>query len=1131
MEFILGRAAYFKVKRMLETIMKTFLFLFCSSVFSLTPGTIFSQNTYITIDSDKVISIDEVFNIVKKQTDYNFIHKSNIFQGYPKVSVKKGKIKTETLLRSSLSSGNFTINISNDNTITITENTSASDSQQEVLVKGQVKDIYGMPLPGMTVYISSKKPSGTQLEQANLVEATATDMDGNFFLGAKRGYYIVATGIGYQMYSEEISPNKEVYNIELKEDVSNLDEVVVVGYGTTKRKKLTGSVSTVKSEDISQINAQTIDQALVGKMSGVFVSAQSGAPGSGSIVHVRGLSQLIGDNQPLYVVDGVPIVINPRVAGESGLSDNRQNPLLSINPADIERVDVLKDASSAAIYGSRAANGVVLITTKRGKRNQVPRFNFSYNTIFQNPTRTYDVLSAQQFKTYLTDQGLEDEIDFGTADTNWQDKITNTNALWHQYGLSVSGGGEKINYLVSGNVNDQEGIMLGNKLTRYSFSSSLDADLTDHLRVGSNISYNYAINKQSGLNSLSQGAFYRPDLPVYNEDGSFSFQDFSGVHYLNPLGDEAKVRNKSVGQYLYGSIYGEYQLFSGLRFKSQLSVNLNNDKSNNFNPSYTRRGLENGALLFIQHTSGVSTSWSNTLNFSKTIAEDHNIDALAGISWDHSRLNLDSQTYLGFPDDEILTDVNSAQSVLNYSSQSTQTALNSLFGRVNYSYKDRYLATFTGRYDGSIKFGPNNRRGFFPSAALAWNVHNESFLNDNELISQLKLRASLGRTGSDNLPAFSYLVNYLSLGSTDSYYDGVNGIAVDGVPNLDIKWEETDQLDLGVELGLFNNRMNAQVVYFEKNTSGIILLVPVASQTGFSSWNANIADVSNKGWEIELGGDIIRAKDFRWNSSFNISFIENNVDALNNGATTNFGSTGIIEGEPIGVITGYDVVSIAQTQEEIDALNAAAPSGTYYSGLTQPGDYIYRDINGDNEITVQDIHPLGDINPNYYGGWNNSLSYKNFDFSFNFNFVQGNKRNWYRGATELSSVSTTSNVTTRIYDTWTPENTGAEYARIGSATHGNSTTTSKNVKAGDYIRLRSASLAYNIPKEWLENTGINNLRLTLSGNNLFTISNYPGIDPESVETQRGGATVDLRRDTGASYPQARTVSIGFNLSL
>ncbi len=1130
MEIKLSRVHFYRGKNMLDVIMRTFLFFFCSSVFGLTSGTIFSQKTTIEIESDKTISIDEVFDIIKQQTDFNFIYRSDMFKDYPKVSVKKGTIKANKLLEKSLSAGNFLIKISEDNTILISEDTHSSD-YQELKIKGQVKDVNDVPLPGITVYVTSAKPTGEKLEQEFLLGATASDIDGNFSLGAKPGDYLVATGMGYLISVQVIVENKEQYHIVLKENVSTLDEVVVVGYGTTRRKDLTGSVGSLKSQDIVQINSQTIDQALVGKLSGVHVSAQSGAPGSGAIVHVRGLSQLIGDNQPLYVVDGVPIVINPQFGSGLGLNDNRQNPLLTINPADIERVDVLKDASSAAIYGSRAANGVILITTKRGKRNQVPRFNFSYNATMQNPTNTFDVLDAAGFKKFMVEQGLEDEVVFGNADTDWQEEVTNNNALWRQYSMGISGGSETVNYLVSGHVSDQEGLMVGNKFNRYTFSASLDANFTKRLRLGSSISYNYSDNKQSELNSLSTGAFYRPDLAVFNGDGTYTSMNFSGIDFRNPLGDEGKVRNKAISQNLLGTAYGEYQLIDGLRFKSQLSLNINNDQRDVFHPSYTRRGLANGALLLVQHSSGLSTSWSNTLNYSRTFADAHTIDALVGISWDHSKLNLDSQQYVGFPDDEILTDINSAQSVFDVASEATQTALNSLFGRLNYNFKDRYLATFTARYDGSIKFGPNNRRGFFPSAALAWNVHNENFLNNNDFISQLKLRASLGRTGSDNLPAFSYLVNYKSLSGTDSYYDGINGIAVDGVPNLDIRWEQTDQLDLGLELGLFNGRFNAQVVYFKKETSDIILLVPVASQTGYSSWNANIADVSNKGWELEFGADVIRSKHFRWNSAFNISFIVNNVDALNNGATTNFGSTGIMEGQPIGVITGYDVKSIAQSQEEIDALNNSAPSGTYYSGLTQPGDYVYKDINGDNEITTEDIAPLGDINPNYYGGWNNSISYKNFDFSFNFNFVQGNKRNWYRGATEFLSASTTSNVTTEVYNTWTPDNTGAKYARIGSATHGNSTTTSKNVKAGDYIKFRSASLAYNFPKEWLTNTGIGNVKLTLSGNNLITFSKYPGIDPESVESQRGGSTVELTRDTGVSYPQARTFTIGLNLSL
>ncbi|MDD7888011.1 TonB-dependent receptor [Flavivirga sp. 57AJ16] len=1116
--------------------MRTFLFLLCTTAFGFTSSNVLSQNAKINIEANKTVTVDEVFDIIMSQTDYTFIYQIDMFKDFPKVKLEKGVIRANKLLQKSLSRGSFNFNFTTNNTIVINE--SAPVTLQETTISGQVVGENGMPLAGITVYVTNQKLAGERINQDFLVRGVATDFDGNFSLLAEVGYYLVASGLGYEFYTEQITADKKVYNISLKEKASALDEVLVVGYGTIERKDLTGSVGSVKSEDIQQTKAQTIDQTLGGRIAGVHVSGQTGGPGSGAIVHIRGLSQLRGDNQPLYVVDGVPIVINPQFSdiGSIGVFGDRENPLLSINPADIERVDVLKDASSAAIYGSRAANGVILITTKRGKRNQAPRFNFSYNTTIQNPTNTYDMLNASQFKDFITEQGMDGAITFGNANTDWQEEITNNNAIWNQYDLGVSGGTEHINYLVSARVSDQEGLMLGTKFTRYNFTSSLDATLSERIRVGTNITYNHSTNKRSGLGSLASGAFFRPDLPVFNDDGSYSTAPGSfGLILRNPVGDVGKESDKAISQNILGSVYGEYKIIDGLRFRSQLSVNLNNDRSSQFSPSFTLSALygaflgTEGALLDVQHTSGISTSFANTLNYNRTFG-DHTIDVVGGVSWDHSRLDLESQSYAGFPDDEILTNINSANDFVSASSDATETALNSIFGRVNYNYKGRYLATFTARSDGSIKFGPDNQRGFFPSGALAWNMHNEAFLKDNDIISQLKLRASMGRTGSDNLPAFSFLATYKSLGNGDSFYDGQNGIAVEGVPNSAIRWEETDQLDFGLEFGLFNGRLNGEISYFEKNTNDIILLVPIPGQTGASEWNANIADVSNTGWEIAVGGDVVRNKNFIWNSSFNISFVKNNVDALKGGQATSFGNTGIIEGEPIGVISGWDVVSIAQTQAEVDALNNGAPDGNYYSGLTQPGDYIYRDVDGDGEITNDDRTVLGDINPEYFGGWNNTITYKDFDFTFNFQFVQGNEKDWQRGANEFSGVNPNNNVTTAVFDTWTPDNTDANYARIGSGTHSSFPSTSKNVLDGSYIKLRSASLGYNFPKEWLKNTGVDNVKLTLSGNNLFTITNYPGIDPESVDSQQGGATVGLLRDGGFSYPQARTFTIGFNLS-
>ncbi len=1148
-------------KKLLKIIMRTFIFLLCTTVFGFTSGNVLSQTSKVNITENKTITVDEVFDIIKEQTNYRFIYKSDMFKDFPKVSVKKGIIKANRLLKQSLSKGNFNFNFSDKNTIIIRH----TSDIQELEISGQVTDVNGIPLPGMTVYVTNRKPTGERMSSDFIIRGTATDFDGKFTLKAEEGFYLVVSGIGYEFSSQPVLSSQTVYNVVLKERASALDEILVVGYGTTRKRDLTGSVGSVDSEEIQQIKTQTIDQALVGKVTGVHVSANTGVPGSGAIVHIRGLSQIRGDNQPLYVVDGVPIVMNPQFSSDGlgiGVFGDRENPLLSINPNDVERVDVLKDASAAAIYGSRAANGVILITTKRGKKNQAPKFNFSYNTTIQNPTQKINYLNADQFKSFATTQAQstldtttapeflwpfifpseytivnDPDSFFGTEDTDWQDLITNDNAFWNQYSFSTSGGTDRTNYFVSATVSNQEGVMIGNKFNRYNFSTNLDSQLNDRLKVGATINYNYSVNKISGINSLSNANF-RPDQGVFNEDGTYtSRSQFGGaVIQRNPLGDGAKVRNKAISKNLTGSVYGELKLIENLKFRSQISIGVSNDESTEFSPSFTSAAQFNeffssftGALLDTQNSDAVTTSFSNTLNYNATINEDHHIDAVVGASWDRFFNDLVGQNYIGFPDDEVLTGVGNALNVDSPSSASIENGLNSLFARVNYNYKDKYLLTFTGRQDTSTKFGPDNKRGFFPSGAFAWNLHNEDFLKNSEILNQLKLRVSLGRTGSDNLPGFTYLPYYVNLGNGDSFYDGVNGFSVDGVPNEGIKWESTDQLDLGVEFSLFNNRLNGEIVYFEKNTSGLILLSPIPSETGSSDWFSNVADVSNTGVEIALGGDIVRNENFRWNSSFNISFIDNNVDALNGGSQFSGGGlTGIEEGSPIGFILGYEVDRIAQTQLEIDDLNASAPNGTYYNSTSQPGDYIYKDLNGDGEITREgDRTNIGDINPDYYGGWNNTMSYKDFDLSFNFQFVQGNEREWTIPGS-MGRVDLNNNYTDIIFDTWSPENTGAHYARIG--TFGHFDTNTKSVVDGSYIRLRSASIGYSLPQKIIEKAGLSNARISISGNNLFTITDYPGQDPENVERQRGGSTIDLTRTSGFSYPQVRTFTFGVDLS-
>ncbi|WP_282135767.1 SusC/RagA family TonB-linked outer membrane protein [Seonamhaeicola maritimus] len=1140
--------------------MRTFIFLLCATVFGFTPVNIMSQNAKVKITEDKTMTVDQVFDIIKQQTDYRFIYKSDMFKNYPKVEVKKGTVKANRLLEKSLAKGDFKFNISASNTITIKK----AEDVQELEISGTVTDENGVPLPGITVYVSSREPGAGRIESDFITRGTATDIDGKFTIKGEVGYYLAAGGLGYEYFQAQITGNQTTFNIVLKERASALDEVVVVGYGSTVRKDLTGSVGSLNSEQVSQVKSQTVDQALVGQVSGVFVESNAGAPGSGASVNIRGLSQINGDNQPLYVVDGIPIVANVNFGTFNG-AGNRENPLLAIDPNNIERVDVLKDASSAAIYGSRAANGVILITTKKGKKDQAPQFSFSANATILKPTNKIDYLSTGQYKTFATEQaqiildGLPPRFQpaftvpfaivndpdnyFGSENTDWQDKVLNNSALWNQYNFSVSGGSSKTSYFVSASINEQDGLLIGNKFKRYNFNANIDSQIKKNIKIGASINYTYGDNKQSGVTTLGQADF-RPDLGVYDSDGNptsvVSNNGFRGRVTRNPLEDDAKITDNAISQNVLANVYAELDLITDLKFRSQISLSLTNDKSSVFSPSFTSRAINSGnnsgvvgATLDNQTTDGYTTTFTNTLNYNTTINEDHRIDAVAGVSWDRLYLNVETQNYAGFPDDTRLTNIKSANNVTGYDSNTTESGLNSLFGRVNYNYKDRYIVTLTARSDGSVKFGPNNQRGFFPSAGLGWNVHNEDFFNEESFISQLKLRASLGRTGSDNLPAFSYLPYYNALGQ-GSFYNGVNGIAVSNLPNPSVKWESTDQLDLGLEFGLFDGRLNGEVVYFEKNTSDLILFTPVPSETGFQDFNSNVADVSNKGWEFTLGADVIRTGDFRWNSSLNMTFVKNNVEKLNGGTNNNsgFGNplAGIKEGEPIGYINGFEVVGIAQTPEQINDLNALS-GGVYYSGLRAPGDYIFKDQNQDNVIDEKDYVNLGDINPDYYGGWNNTLSYKNFDLAFNFQFVHGNSRDWAIPARfSASRIDLSVNHPIQILDTWSESNTEATYARIGSSTHRpTGVATSRDVKDGSYIRLRFLGFGYNLPQDIIGKVGLSNVRLSLSANNLFTITDYPGQDPENVAVAQGGSSISRTNDLGFSYPQAKTFTFGLDL--
>ena len=1130
--------------------MKNLILLMLISTLNMYASSSYAQQTKLSLELESS-ELKDVLREIRQQTDFTVLYRSSDVNEVTGINKSFEDATVMEILDECLKGTELGYEIK-DKVIVIhpvesIEYTKPIEEtkQEKKELKGTVTDADGNTLPGVSVVVK-----GT-------MNGTATDIDGNYTIEVEgKSIVLVFSFVG--MLPQEIAyAGQASIDVVLKADSENLDEVVIVGYGSTRKKDLTGTVGTVKAESLGLIKTQSVEGALSGQLAGVFVSPSSGEPGSGSTIHIRGLSQIKGDNQPLYVIDGVPVIVNSQLNTAGGENQARGldqtgtsvNPMLSIDPSNVERIDILKDASAAAIYGSRGANGVILVTTKKGKHGQAPRLTFSVNSTIQNPSKSRDWASGPEFIDFMTslaefnrDNGgispfgpefeiLNDAANyFGTADTDWEDKIVNKNALWNTYNLRVSGGGDKVIYALAASVNEQEGIIIKNKLKRYNFNANISAQVNKHLKIGGSINYNYMINKSSGLASLNSSN-YRPDLAVFNEDGTFTSYLDRGLSELNPLGGDGRNTNKTIGQNVLGSLFGEVKLLENLKFKSQLNITTSTSGTKRFVPSFNNEFNavvlnRPGATLNIQNNSSWATSFENTLNFNKTINDLHRIDAIVGMSWDQSKIEYDNIALRGFPDDTNLINGGSAAIAEFPASAHNQNGLNSIFGRFNYVYNDKYLATFTARRDVSTKFGPGNRAGFFPSGALAWNMHNEDFIKNIESINLLKVRSSFGITGSDNLRSFSYLPYY----NGGVFYAGTVGMRVNDLPNRDIKWEETSQLDLGLEFGLFNSRLNGEIVYFEKNTSGIILDTPVTAETGAEFWSNNVGDVSNKGWEFVLSGDIFRTKDFTWNSSFNISFITNKVEKLRGGSTDGGFNVGIVEGEPIGVITGKVVEGIAQTQEEITALNLAA-GGIYDRNLRAPGDYIMKDLDGDGVITsAGDRKVLGDLNPDYYGGWNNNFTYKNWNLGMNWAFAYGIEKDYSLISWGWYFNNFKSNVDKlALKETWLPGNPDAKYARYGSFSHLAPNT--RSVQDASYIKLRSLSIGYSLPKSLLDKIGISNARFSLSGNNLLTITNYDGLDPEAADRNSfSTSTSGQNEDSGRSYPNATSYTIGLNVT-
>jgi len=925
----------------------------------------------------------------------------------------------------------------------------------------------------------------------------------------------------------------------MEREEHDLNEIVVVGYGTQKRTQLTGSVTKVKADIFEISQAPTLDGALSGQVAGLNVTASSGQPGADSHIRIRGGNSVNASNEPLYVIDGF-IYFKDANAGSTGLGgiEGSLNPLATINPNDIESVEVLKDVSATAIYGSRGANGVILITTKKGQRgNQQARINYTYNIGVSNISKKLDLLNATEWaqfqKDYWSNKGgyTDAEIAALGKGTDWQDAVLRT-AIQKSHELSITGGSDKSRYAFSANYTDQDGIVLNSGFERYNFHTNVEWELQKDLKFGVNATYGRS--KQQGLTTTQEQVFNSspysagitnsfvyallmpPVISVYNADGSYNFTNpyeyayFAiGDHAANPVYDLKESVAENINNYLLSNVWASYRI-GDLLLKATIGLNSERLTQNYFSGAYTSLGL---ATQGIGGTGNRQTDvWQQeyTAAYSSTIGEQHFIDALVGYTRQTSTSTFSNIRTNHFTN-ETLKQYNLGDGSGTYTPQTgiSESTLNSLIARVNYTLLDRYNATATFRADNSSRFSKDHRWGYFPSLGLSWNVDQESFLRDVQNIDYLKVRLSGGLVGNQEIPDYAFSTSY----ATGSY-GGSSSYAKQNTSNDKLKWETTASYNLGFDLGLWKNRVNIVFDAYYKKTSDLLLEVPMGFASGVTSQLQNVGNVVNKGLELSVSANLLQRKNLTWTVSANAAYNKNEITDM---GTTNDVIQGsdkqqiLRRGESLGAFYGLQFVGIVQSNEDVTKLP------TVNGQTPQPGDLKYADVNGDHKIDGNDRIILGSTQPDLVYGFSTQLRWRHFDLSASFAGSYGNKLyNALQRRLELTGDSY--NVLTTVKDAWTPTN-ASNTLPLASNARPFSYIDSRYVQSASYLKLRNLTIGYTLKVESLK-WKVESVRFFATASNLFTITPYKGYDPE----------VSSGTDSGA-YPASRTFTFGVNVTL
>ncbi|MFN7116544.1 MAG: SusC/RagA family TonB-linked outer membrane protein [Saprospiraceae bacterium] len=1017
-------------------------------------------------------------------------------------------------------------------------------------ITGTVSDTNGEPLIGATV-LAKGTSTGTTTDENGAYELSIPN-DVTILLFSYTGYQPKEVNIG----------NSNTLDVTLETSVIALTDVVVIGYGTASRRELTGSVVKVSGETISKLPITGVDQALQGQAPGIQVTQNSGTPGGAVSVRVRGASSITAGNQPLYVVDGIPL--NNVSLSQLNFGNQQDNPLANINPSDIESIEVLKDAAAAAIYGSRASNGVVIITTKRGKQQKTsinvntyygtqeawknleplpgPEYVSLLNEMVNNRFPT-DTTSNRNLKTTL---GILNRDPQSYPNTNWQDEIFR-NAPISNTDLSFSGGNERTKFFVGTSYFTQQGTILGSNFDRYSARINLDNLISDKFKIGTSTSLsrsksNRIINDNNINGVLSTAVLLGSHIPAYNADGTYAKDPNSSTE--NPIAAAREPTNDNINDRILTNIFGEYEIFPALSFRSSWSLDYINFREFRFSPTTTNTGAGTKGSGTEALSQNVSWITENYFTFRKAF-NNLNLDALLGASFQNTDIRSFTAQGDNFPGNSIRT-LNASSVYRNISSTGTGWGLNSYFSRVNLSYNQKYFLSASARADGSSRFGADNRWGLFPAASVAWRISEEGFLKDNSLISELKIKASWGLRGNQDFPnpALPVGINGANFQALSIIQPGFNynqsaGLAPTQLGNPSLTWEEREDIDLGLELGLFNDRINLTVEAYQGTTNELLLNRPLSEASGYTGINQNIGSIRNRGIDIGLTTYNIESDKFSWSTNFNISFFENEVLKLAGAPFASGFASWVEEGYPIGAFRGYEVAKVFQTQDEINALNAKAkemtgnPAAVYQSTLTRPGDLMFNDLNGDGTVTGADQKIIGDANPTFFGGMTNTLRGFGFDLSVFLQFSYGNEV-WNHTRLFAEGMNGVFGQLASVRNRWTPSNP-TEDTRYPRAVWGdpnnNRRTSDRYLEDGSYLRLKNVTLGYTLPSSISKKLRISNLRVYATGQNLLTFTDYSGFDPE-VSTFAEGVGQAANTAPGTdflTFPLARVIIFGLNV--